>query len=526
MRCRSAFLLPILLSIPAQAVRRKLEHDVKVNASRFPLRAQQAGDRLNSSVDGKLAFAQGESRQLKQEAFVLSYGNPQSVSLNATSNERTANASATAWSFIEQAETLVQTRTAISVGRALQYAVFTLSVCFLILIIMSWSATLYKTDGVSGEDHVRTSSSSSKRSWANVRDKVKTMQHQATQQLAVGDQVEVIQAFTSNSEDAVQMRVGDIGTVKEIDSDGDALVGFPGHDDEWIAREDFKKLRKKDIESDEDEGWDRRPRVEKVVTKVASGKVMGRGASGTSSSSTAMFQDEGLHPSMRKMLSQRKSMSGSQSMSRAESMAKAVISFFGNELSDGDDAGEDSDAEVGDGSKSSREEKALKEFEPESGECLEYVRKLSGTYRKLPGSSVVSVLKGLIGAHLQERYFTVRWPRSPRMWPAASLSWWRDQGEFICGKQPLNEIFLRNITAITEQTSKGSVVGLVIHYIGDRTTKQLVITLKSSEECMAFAVSLDALISKVKEVMSLIGATPESGLPSTAGLDIRAKSFG
>jgi len=66
------------------------------------------------------------------------------------------------------------------------------------------------------------------------------------QQLFVGDQAEVTEAFKSCSTEPMQLRVGDIGTVMTINADGDALLDFHGHEKQrWVSREDFNKLRKK-----------------------------------------------------------------------------------------------------------------------------------------------------------------------------------------------------------------------------------------------------------------------------------------
>jgi len=62
-------------------------------------------------------------------------------------------------------------------------------------------------------------------------------------QLAKGDEVQVIEAFESNSEHFARLHVGERGIVAEIDADGDALVRFPGYGRlQCIYKKDFDKL--------------------------------------------------------------------------------------------------------------------------------------------------------------------------------------------------------------------------------------------------------------------------------------------
>merc|ERR1712216_708438 len=46
--------------------------------------------------------------------------------------------------------------------------------------------------------------------------------------LLVGDNVEVMENFTSNSSPPVKLKQGLVGFVREVDQDGDALIKFHG----------------------------------------------------------------------------------------------------------------------------------------------------------------------------------------------------------------------------------------------------------------------------------------------------------
>jgi len=61
-----------------------------------------------------------------------------------------------------------------------------------------------------------------------------------TKQLEKGDSVEVTNTFDSDSTTAVQLLKGEIGIVKDIDKDGDAVLEFEGHETkEWVFKKNF-----------------------------------------------------------------------------------------------------------------------------------------------------------------------------------------------------------------------------------------------------------------------------------------------
>jgi len=80
--------------------------------------------------------------------------------------------------------------------------------------------------------------------------------------LTVGDTIEVTEAFETDSEPAVQLRAGEIGTVRRLDKgDGFVSVVFQTRDRyEWIGPEKLCKLQKKvpSVEADPENQMARR----------------------------------------------------------------------------------------------------------------------------------------------------------------------------------------------------------------------------------------------------------------------------
>jgi len=63
--------------------------------------------------------------------------------------------------------------------------------------------------------------------------------------LAVGDKVRISHAFESGSEGGGKLNAGLIGTVKQVDEDGDAMVDFgSGGGEQWILAGNFPNLSK------------------------------------------------------------------------------------------------------------------------------------------------------------------------------------------------------------------------------------------------------------------------------------------